>query len=283
MAAWPAQSMKIGKGWAAMPLFSVEPPAIRIVRLDEPSFAVECREAGWFSFITPELGQECWYTSYEYPGPRFWERRSRVVRRRAYVHDALCFEIQGRNYGLEGDLQDENAHFCKVDRGYLRSYAFVHSGEEVRITTWKDNDFEKYWGWQYDPGKPVRIVDVGRWRWLDDAHFTDGGPSDIPSDVHSGGAGVWEVHIGQRAHRCLRVLEPGKSGEDIMAEAFVTAEGRAVLARRYNGSRWRIDAKHYQVDGKPQEWTERLPDAPRLYYRDICFVLWDFSIPDHAL
>jgi hypothetical protein len=49
-----------------------------------------------------------------------------------------------------------------------------------------------------------------------------------------------------------------------------------MLFRRYNAPRWSYGSKRTLVDGEPCEWTELLPDAPRLYYDDICFVLWDF-------
>ena len=68
-----------------------------------------------------------------------------------------------------------------------------------------------------------------------------------------------------------------------MVETFVTEDGLTVLARRYNGNRWHYGSGRTLIDGEPHEWTDVLPDAPRLYYKDICFVLWDFSIPDAAL
>lgn len=265
-----------------MAQYKIQPPVITLKQLDEPPFEVECREFRWFGLIVPELGQESWATDYEYPGPKFLERREFKVRRKGRVHDVECFEIQGRTYDVEGNLVNESANFAKVDRGYVRSYAFLYAKKEnISIYTWKDSGFDEDWG--YDPGEPIRIADVGRWRPLDDQHFTDGSPAPTPPEVHPNGAGLWEVHIGEAVHRCLRVLEPGKSAEGTMVEAFADCHGRTMLMRRYNGSRWAYGSKRTLVDGKPHEWTELLPDAPRMYYNDICFVLWDFSIPDIAL
>lgn len=264
-----------------MAQYKIQPPVITLKQLDEPPFEVECREF-LFGFVVPELGQESWATAYEYPGPKFWERRERKVKRKARVHDAECFEIQNRAHDAEGNLVNESANFTKIDRGYSRDYAFLHAeGENIRIYTWKDNGFNE--DWNYDPGTPIRVADVGRWRFLDNQHFTDGSPTSTPPEVNTNGAGLWEVHIGKAVHRCLRMLEPGKSAKDTMVENFVDCHGRMVLGRRYNGSRWSYGTKRTLVDGKPREWTELLPDAPRLYYNDICFVLWDFSIPDIAL
>ncbi|HIE25699.1 TPA: hypothetical protein EYP66_00250 [Candidatus Poribacteria bacterium] len=118
----------------------------------------------------------------------------------------------------------------------LRSYAFLYAkGENISIYTWKDNDFDE--DWSYDPGTPIRIADVGKWRFIDDQHFTDGNPAPTPPDVSANGAGLWEVRIGEAVHRCLRVLEPDKSTEGAMVETFVDCHGRTMLARRYNGSR----------------------------------------------
>jgi hypothetical protein len=264
-----------------MSQYKIQPPVITLKRLDEPPFEVECREF-LFGFIVPELGQESWATAYEYPGPKFWERRELKVRRKARVHDVECFEIQNRAYDTEGNLVNESANFAKIDRGYVRTYAFLSAeGENIRIYTWKDNGFSV--DWDYDPGTPIRIVDVGKWRFVNDQHFTDGSPAPTPTDVNPNGAGLWEVHIDESVHRCLRVLEPGKSAENTMVETFVNCHGRTMLARRYNGSRWAYGSKRTLVDGEPREWTELLPDAPILYYNDICFVLWDFLIPDIAL
>jgi len=265
-----------------MSQYKIQPPIITLKQLDEPPFEVECREYRPFGFIIPELGQESSATAYDYPGPKFWERRERVVKRKARVHDIECLEIQNRSYNAAGELVSESANFAKIDRAYVRSYAFQYAeGESVRIYTWKDNRFDT--DWEYDPGTPMRIADVGKWHLLDDQHFTDGEPTPTPPEVYANGAGLWEVRIGEAAHRCLRVLRPGENAEGTMVEFFVDQHGRIMLSRRYNGSRWSYGSTRTLIDGKPHEWTEILPDAPRLYYNDICFVLWDFSIPDIAL
>jgi hypothetical protein len=180
-----------------------------------------------------------------------------------------------------GKLAYTNIVYQHTDRGYLRRLGAIYGDENgTRLTTWKDNGFEDAWG--YDPGTPLHIVDVGRWRWLDAAHFTDGVHAEVPWGVSPNGAGLWELSIGDRTHRCLRVLEPDDSAEGVMVETFVTEAGLTVLARRYNGNRWHYGRGRSLIDGQPREWTEVLPDAPRLTYNDICFVLWDFSIPDEA-
>jgi hypothetical protein len=265
-----------------MSQYAIHPPIIALKRLDEPPFEVELGELGWFSFVGPELGQRSWSTAYEYPGPKLWVRREHIVRRRAWIHNVECLEVQNLDYDAEGDRVWECTVLRKVERGYIRCYAAFYGDEKsVWIKTWKDNSFGKEW--EYDPGYPIRIVDVGKWRLLDDQHFTDGDPGLTPSHASPNGVGLWEVHIGECVHHCLRVLEPEDSAEGIMVEAFVDRHGRTMLCRRYNGSRWSYGSKRTLVDGKPHEWSELLPDAPRLYYNDICFVLWDFSIPDIAL
>lgn len=273
-----------------MSKYSIHPPEISIKKLDEPSFEVEHREYHWFWFTNVELvqggnveiGQGVCMTAYQYPGPEFWERRERKIIRKAKIHDVECLELHGFEYDIDGNLIAESINYAKIDRGYLRTYAFQYvERDNTWLTTWKDNDFDA--NWNYDPGVPIKIVDVGKWRILDDEHFTDGGPISTPPDVNPNGAGVYEVRIGEAVHRCLRVLEPSNSAEGTMVEAFVNQHGRTMLARRYNGNRWSYGSARTIVDGKPKEWTELLPDAPRLYYNGICFVLWDFSIPDTAM
>jgi hypothetical protein len=265
-----------------MSQYPVQPPSITLKQLDEPPFEVDGEFFDRFTFVAPELGREGWSTSYEYPGPRFWTRREYRVSRKARVHGVECLEVQCHAYDAEGNLAWENVAYGKVDRGHVRRYGFLYGDEKsVWITTWKDNDFDAEWG--YDPGNPTRMADVGRWQWLDDQHFTDKDLTPAPSGINPNGAGLWEVRLGEVVHRCLRVLEPDDTPEGIMAEAFVDRQGHVVLARRYNGTRWSYGSKRTLVDGEPREWAELLPDAPRLYYDDICFVLWDFSIPDVAL
>jgi hypothetical protein len=279
-----------------MPKFSMYPPTITISKLDEKPFEVDHLEFHWFWFINLELGQKSQMTAYQYPGPVFWERRERRIDRKAKIHGVECLELKGVEYDIDGNIISESTNFAKIDRGYMRSYAFMSSeGDNIRLSTWKDNGFND--DWDYDPGAPTQVVDVGKWRFIDDNHFTDGDPESIPINVNPNGVGLWELKIGDATHRCLRVLQPGNrvdgimSVEGTMVEAFVNSDGRTMLARRYNGSRWHygsksiasIDGSKSIIDGTPREWTELLPDAPRIYYSDICFVLWDFSIPDTAL
>jgi hypothetical protein len=164
----------------------------------------------------------------------------------------------------------------------MRCYGFFYEDDDntFRISTWKDNGFHE--DWHYDPGDPVKIVDVGKWKWLDDSHFTEGMPNITDQHVNPNGAGLWLVRIGNAEHRTLRVLDPSKDPAGTMVETFVNENGKTILARRFNGPRWAYGKKWTLVDGKPQEWTEILPDSPRVYYGDIPFVLWDFSIPHRA-
>jgi len=270
-----------------MDTYSIEPPRILLEQLDAPTFEVTLAKHSDFWLLPLEEGRHGWSTSYEYPGPCFWERREHLVKGQAWVHDKPCLETQTRHFDAEGDLSYTNTIFQAVDRGHIRRYAAVfNDARGSRLSTWKDNGFEDAWG--YDPGTPLHIVDAGRWRWLDETHFVEDTVPENTWGTNSNGAGLWELTIGDRVHRCLRVLEPEGSAEGIMVETFVTEAGLTVLARRYNGSRWHYGKGKSLIDGVPHEWTEVLPDAPRLYYRqpdgsDVCFVLWDFSIPNHAL
>jgi len=258
-----------------------EPPEIKIEKLDDKPFEVECREM-LFMFVVPEIGNKSHCASYEYPGPKLWEFREREVTRRAEVHHIECFEIRCRSYDVEGNLIGESYNYAKIDRGYMRCYAFLyeHDDNKFRIRTWKDYGFNE--DWSYDPGEPVKIVDVGKFTWIDDSHFTEGTSNITDQHVNLNGAGLWLVRIGDAKHKTLRILETSKNPAKTMIETFVNEEGKTILARRFNGPRWAYGKKWTLVDGEPREWTEVLPDSPRVYYDDIPFVLWDFSIPDHA-
>lgn len=88
--------------------------------------------------------------------------------------------------------------------------------------------------------------------------------------------GVWVVTVGERAFRCLRVIDVGPvSEEEVLIEAFVDERGRTVLARRYNGRLWA--QSRYKTP-----WDERLPDALRIVIDGVTFVHWYDCLTDVA-
>jgi len=255
-----------------------KPPKIEIKKLDKKPFDVECREFG-FAFIVPEIGNKSYCVSYEYP--EFWEFREREVTRKAEVHHVECFEVRCRSYNVEESLIGESYNYIKIDREYMRCYAFLYEHDNIfRIRTWKDYGFNE--DWNYDPGDPVKIIDVGKWQWIDDSHFTEGKPNITDQHINPNGTSLWRIRIDNAEHVALRVLEVSKDSAGTMLDTFVNEEGKVILARRFNGPRWAYGKKWTLIDGKPREWTEVLPESPRVYYNDIPFVLWDFSIPSHA-
>ena len=83
-------------------------------------------------------------------------------------------------------------------------------------------------------------------------------------------------HGGERAFRCLRVIDVGPvSEEEVLIEAFVDERGRTVLARRYNGRLWA--QSRYKTP-----WDERLPDALRIVIDGVTFVHWYDCLTDVA-
>jgi hypothetical protein len=94
--------------------------------------------------------------------------------------------------------------------------------------------------------------------------------------VDLGGAGLWRVRIGEKAYRCLRVLDLDEESAriGILIEAFITEEGRTVMIRRYNGP-------HYKIDGVPS--SEALADSPALTVNGVPYRLWNTNLPADAL
>ena len=88
------------------------------------------------------------------------------------------------------------------------------------------------------------------------------------------GAGVFDVHVGGRQFTCLRVFEVEKNAteRDVLIEAYITAAGRTVLFRRYNGSRWgKRDAPPHNW-GEAMTWEEDLPANDRIVIDGVTYV-----------
>ncbi len=107
-----------------------------------------------------------------------------------------------------------------------------------RLRTFLDENFGADWG----PPARRRIEDSGQLVLQQNVSYKlQRGASGAL------GAGMFTVKVGEKQFRCLRVLDvqEGPSEERELFEAHVTRSGRTVLARRYNGRRWKTG------EGKP--------------------------------
>ncbi|HPQ42480.1 MAG TPA: hypothetical protein PLV45_19065, partial [bacterium] len=81
------------------------------------------------------------------------------------------------------------------------------------------------------------------------------------------GVGTFDVTVGERTQRCLRVIECTLSERSMLIEAYMNGDGRSVLVRRYNGFQW-------QVTGGRDSWDVRLKGQPVLKINGVSFIHW---------
>ncbi len=241
-------------------------PAVTCTALKREPFPVACAEIRWFFFYT-------------YPSGRLSALHEARVTRPARVHGRDCYEVHYRVRNAAGALLEERFHYATVENGYVRVYGWcAPRGDVWEVTTWRDPHFNH--DWRSDPGEPVRVVDAGNYRW-EDPMTVDPRPRwrSYP-DSSTAGAGVWRLTVGGTSYTCLRVLEgpdPTASRDalrrQMLVEAFVTPEGRTILARRYNGPAW--------PDGQ-RDWAAHLAGAPILRFKGVPFSLWLSALADDA-
>ena len=90
------------------------------------------------------------------------------------------------------------------------------------LDTFLDEQFHENWG-----QKVTRIwKDEGRFQVVDENHIITLDPN------KSGGAGFFEVTIGEKTFHCLRVMDTywATSNEGILVEAYLSQEGRTVYS-----------------------------------------------------
>jgi hypothetical protein len=257
--------------------FPDERPEIVVACTDDAAFDVDCRElSGWF--IVPEPGARARWAIYDQPEWTLSEVTDMRVVGPAEVDGLTGVEIDVRDWTRDGGGAPMVATmFARLTEKRVEWLGVLkRSDEGVDLQTFQDEDFEDDWG-----GTDRRIADAGGLVREGEGAFRrePGAPEDLV-------AGVCRVVVGGRAFRCLRVLaiQPDPDDEHaIMSEAFVTEEGRTVLRRRYNSSRWaRRDGKPVAFGTKPT-WEEELPAAARVSVDGVVFVHWYDCLGEFAL
>lgn len=158
------------------------------------------------------------------------------------------------DWTMYGHLSDDNVQWIGVSR--------VDGNGMRRLRTFLDEDFDSDWG----PPTPRRLEDRGRF-----AKQPDGSFKQQLQSIDAPGAGLCKVQVGNRGFTCLRVydIKSEPTDQGTLMEAYLTQEGRTVLCRRYNGTRWQRAG-----DSSVLPWDEELPDADQLTVDGVTFVHW---------
>lgn len=105
----------------------------------------------------------------------------------------------------------------------IKLVAKYSSGED-RITTCSDADWD-----ERNAGHPRHPARLPLAEKIGQDEFRDG--NNLPMTP----IGAYDVTIGTKEHRCLRVIEAHPE-ESILVDAYINAQGRTVLFRRYNAA-----------------------------------------------
>ena len=244
-------------------------PGIVVERLAAKASPIDMRELTWW-FVVPELHDEVRWAEYQPTGVgpewRLTRSTSMCAARPAVIHDHDCVVIEvdeeshpvdgllepppaGRHTKVWGRLTDTEVEWVAVER--------AASDGTQKLDTFLDEGFEQDWG------ACARRIDAGEWL----AAAADGSFGRRPGIPAVFADGVYAVHLGERSFTCTRVVEMEKDATelDVVVLAFVDANGRTLLFRRYDGNR--------RVTGaESQRREDLLPHADRLVIDGMTFV-----------
>lgn len=241
--------------------FPAERPSIMIEQTGPAAADVDMRELTWW-FVVPELHDEVHWAEYQpTDGGRTWrltEVAAMRAGRRAVIHDRECVEI--------GVAEDQFA----VDG------VPISPSTDRRARVWGRVGSDEVEWLGVERVSPDGVAKL--YTFLDDHFLEDFGtcPRSIPAGDYlseqSGGRlarrtgtpeqfadGVFAVTVGEASFRCTRVVEMSLIPEpwDVVIVAYVDANGRTVLFRRYDDAR-------RDIPDESRTRLEVLPQAERL-------------------
>ena len=240
-------------------------PVISIKPLIGTPFTVDFREEPWY-FSVLEIGNKTQWAIYDLPDWRRTYVYNMEVIGNAVVHGEESLEVQVDEY--ENGAWKENAfrHFTQLGDQFIKCLAVLSYRNGVpHLDTFLDEQFHENWG-----QKVTRIwQDEGRFQVVDENHIITLDPN------KSGGAGFFEVTIGEKTFHCLRVMDTywATSNEGILVEAYLSQEGRTVLFRRYNGEAWRPSSN----------WLKKAKNNHRITLDGVDYVHWYDCISTYVL
>jgi len=258
--------------------FPRELPEVTLERLDDAAAETDMRELRWH-FIVPEPGEEALWAIYDHPPLNLTSITRQVVTGPARVHDVDGVEIRIEDYSdddrwtrqeswIYGRLTDRASEFLAT--------IWTRSGRKT-IATFLDESFDADWG-----ASPRRVADAGRFEQLPDGSVRTRS-AEVADGLDAAGAGVWQVSVGGRTWRCLRVLDIWENPLEhrMLMEGFLSPEGRTVICRRFNGTHWGV--RPDRSGPYPIEWDTRLPRAERLTIDGNVYVHWYTCVSAMAL
>ncbi len=242
--------------------FPAKRPAIEIRALAESPPQVDCRELRWW-YIVPTLGEAASFAAYEAPDWTLGTIATLSAAASAKVHDATGVRIDVAECRSGEPVQDGiRTMFGRLSEREAEWLATIERDDgDERLRTYLDPHWAEDWG-----AVPRRLGDAGAFQ------ERSSGVLETPGDdTLCGVRGVFDVRIGGRRLRCVRVLDldllgrPARDEAGLLIEAYLSFDGRTVLCRRYNARRWR---------GEDVPWDQRLPASASLVIDGATYVHW---------
>jgi len=243
-----------------------ERPTIEIRQIQVEPFQVILSEQPWF-FVPLEVGGKAQWCMYDPPD---WCRTDTCLTKvtgHAQVHGLDCLEITEEWDSYEGGkvVKRKWRTYVRQMDDFVQILATISVNKGVlNINTFLDENYVDRWG-----DKNPRI-------WQDDGRFSIEGNHLTTTDrTKSGGAGFYEVRIGQKVFSCLRVFNSSAAKGDAgtLVEAYLTQEGRTVLFRRYNDLNWR----------RSPDWYPSAQANHRLFLDGVEYIHWYDCLSNYSL
>ena len=228
--------------------FPLTRPDVEIAESEATIDGIDFVELRWW-FGIPRQGERTMRASYDADTLELAWVTVMEATAPARVHGIDCVEVRVGEWSAEsGRKTDSLVFYARVEETEESRWIAVASeeGDKKVLFTLLDEGFGSQWGTGANPTR--RLYDDGRYRIRSDGSYET-------TDGTGLGAGTYDVTIGARTFRCLRVLEADLSepegGE--LTEAYVERGGRTVFHRRYDG-------RFYRGGDLLQEY----PDHPRI-------------------
>ena len=199
--------------------FPAEEPYIAIEEVDAPLPDPDVFESPGF-FVPLKTDGLSFIAWYDHPERTLTDTSFMRVLGKAEIAGQECWEVCMVDSESRGQEQYKMWYWT-VGADGIKLVAKYFSDAD-RLMTCKDEDWDE--DQRGHPRYPARLPFARR---VGEDEYSD--PQDLPLVP----VGAYDVTIGTKVHRCLRVIE-ARFDEHILVDAYINADGRTVLFRRYN-------------------------------------------------
>jgi len=246
-------------------------PEYTIKSINKPVFSVVFEELpNWF--ITPKMGEEISWASYDMPNRNITEIVHSKVTSAAFIHGVEGVEIftEFENKGSEYTTSAPHIYYAQLTESHCRwlGESYVDKNGAKRLLTFLDgDDFISEWGYGDDNcGNETHLVPRGNIKRSNNTISVSANKHMI--DV----VGRYDIIINTSEFETICIMEYFENGA--LTEQYLDKNGKTILWRRFNKNDWAI--KRY---GK--RWTEMLPENQRLIVNDETYVHWYDCVTDY--